>query len=413
MIPYVISDDEVYLTQSLIDNIKNGIGRLSGCVSAKVTEELNGEFVADIVIPADALYASNLKRFGLVWMLANDDLGMQLFRVNKITKTLSDGLFNVQLNHITYDLNKLPSMPFTAVGKTALIAAFNNTNLQVTYNPWVYHFVMETTNETSKIEVPIPMPWKSILGGREGSVLDIYGGEWLWDNLSITLKTARGTNRNVVIRYGKNIIDYKQEESIANTYSGCIGYVVKGDNPAVVGNVIYDGDGVDYPLLKVVDLSDKIDEDTTPSVALVSSLTEDWVNANHPKTPSINMDVSFQALKKMKDYETLSALEDIRLGDTVKVRIAGMDVDATAKVTGYVYDVLNEEYEKLTLGNYKNRLADRISNMNGRINNSAISSYPVGSVYQTFSLVNPSALIGGAWTLLSQVDGLYTYRRTG
>ena len=415
MIPYIVSEEEIYVDSTLFDRIKNGpIGRLTGCISCEVTEELNGQFTARIKIPMAALHASRLKRNGLVYMKACQRLGTQLFRINSINKTLSDGIVEVQLNHISYDLNKLPAKPFTAVGKTAVVNAFNNINYQTTYNPWLFHFNMETTNETSKIEVQVPKPWRSIMGGSEGSILDVFGGEWLWDNLSATLKTARGSDRDYIIEYGKNVLDFKQEESIANTYTSCIGYVKKGDDPVVIGNVVIDGDeDTDYPMVQVVDLTDKVDEDTQVTVALVTQLTEAYVNANHPRTPHISMNLSFAYIKKVAGRTVANELNTINLGDTVTVRIADMNVDAKAKVTGYTYDVLNEEYKSLSIGNYKNTLSSRISKMNRQIDSSPLYAFPVGAVFTTYSVLNPAAVLGGTWSLVSFIDDVYTYRRIG
>ena len=414
MIPYIASEGEIYLDSSLFDEIKNGpIGRLTGCISCEVTEELNGQFTARIKIPMAALHASRLKRHGLIYMKACQELGMQLFRINTINKTLSDGIVEVQLNHISYDLNKIPAKPFTAVGKTAVVNAFNNINYQTIYNPWMFHFNMETTNETSKIEVQVPKQWRSIMGGSEGSILDVFGGEWLWDNLSATLKTARGADRSIVIEYGKNILDFKQEESISNSYTGCIGYVAKGDNAVVTGFPVFDGLSSDSASLQIIDFTDKVDDETEVTPTLITELTQDYVNKNHPRTPHISMDLSFMYIKKIAGQTIANELNRVNLGDTVTVRIADMDVDAKAKVTGYTYDVLNDEYKSLSIGNYKNTLASRISRMNRQIDSSSMYAYPVGAIYTTYSTVNPAAELGGTWSLVSFIDDVYTYRRTG
>lgn len=414
MIPIIVHEEDGYLSEYTFTDMMNGLGRLTGCISCEVTEELNGQFTASIKIPMVSLHANKIKRGGMIYIKACDELGNQLFRVNKIQKTLTDGIVEVQLNHISYDLNKLPAKPFKATGKTAVIAAFNNASINVTYNPWVGNLMMDTTNETSKIEVAVPKPWRTVMGGEQGSILDVFGGEWKWDNITAHLMTARGLDRGVIIRYGKNVLDFKQEESVANTYTGCIGYVAKSDIPAVVGHVVYDGDGVDYPMIQVVNLTDKVNDETTPTVALVDQLTEQYVNRNHPRIPNINMDLSFKSLKGSgENSQLISELEGTQLGDTVTVVIPDINVNAKAKVRAYTYDALNEEYVSLTVGNYKNKLSDRISNMNKRIGETTMYVYPIGSVYTTYSEQNPSATFGGIWELISSVDDVYTYRRTG
>ena len=51
-------------------------------------------------------------------------------------------------------------------------------------------------------------------------MLDVYGGEYEWDNTTVKLHSQRGTDRGVTIRYGKNLTDLTQEESCAEVYTG-------------------------------------------------------------------------------------------------------------------------------------------------------------------------------------------------
>ena len=44
-------------------------------------------------------------------------------------------------------------------------------------------------------------------------MLDVYGGEYEWDNTTVKLHSQRGTDRGVTIRYGKNLTDLTQEEA--------------------------------------------------------------------------------------------------------------------------------------------------------------------------------------------------------
>ena len=410
MIPVIVSNGPVYVDAALVADKSNRYGRLTEISEASVYEKLNGEFTAEITLPRVALNAHNLQRFGLVRIKPNHWQGSQLFRINRIKRQLVNGDIVLQLNHISYDLNKLPAMPFTATGITAVVNAFADANIRTTYTPFT--FDSDLTNETSVLSVPVPMSWRSIIGGVEGSILDVFGGELYWNNLSVSLLQHRGDDRNVAIRYGANIIEYTQEENIANTFDGAIGYVLQEGNPAVVGNIKYDGAGSIYPLIKVIDFSDQIDDETTPTVQLVSDLTEAWVNANHPKTPQIGMTVDFTALRQSKQHDILAMLEDVRLGDTVKVLIPEMDVIQTAKVTAVEFDPIREVTKKIELGSYKPRLSTTISNIGKQTKESVLQSYPVGSIYSTYSKTNPAATLGGTWTLVSQTSGLYTYRRT-
>jgi len=410
MIPIIVSSGEVYVDAALVNNATNQLGRLTGARSAEIYERLNGEYTAEIRISREALHASKLQRFGLVKLKANQYHPLQLFRINRVKRSLVEGDIILQLNHIAYDLNKLPSAVFTATGITEVVNTFNGLAGRVSYMP----FTMSSnlTNETSVLQAQVPTPWRTLIGGSEGSILDVFGGEIEWNNLSVNILQNRGQYRNIAVRYGVNLIELTQEENIANTYSAAVGYAADENDNVIVGGVVSDGVGRDYPLIRSIDLTGSVPAGSTVTQALVTQLTEEWVAANHPATPQIGMTVDFKTLRDNKQHDLLSQLEDIRLGDTVDVLIPEMEISQEAKVTGVRYDCLNERITQIELGNYRPRLASTISDINKRGRSAALSAYPVGSLYSTYGNQNPAATIGGIWTLVSTSGGLKTYRRT-
>src|SRR5699024_5884836 len=67
---------------------------------------------------------------------------------------------------------------------------------------------------------------RQALGGVQDSILDTYGGEYLFDNYRISLLKQRGDDNGLPIMYGKNLIDLEQEEEIASTYTSIFPYSV-------------------------------------------------------------------------------------------------------------------------------------------------------------------------------------------
>lgn len=55
------------------------------------------------------------------------------------------------------------------------------------------------------------MSVRAVLGGTEGSVLDVWGGEYEWDMFDVILHSKRGKDNGVVIEYGKNLTDVEQD----------------------------------------------------------------------------------------------------------------------------------------------------------------------------------------------------------
>ena len=66
-----------------------------------------------------------------------------------------------------------------------------------------------------------PSSFRSLLGGSEGSILDVFGkGEYEFDEYQIKLYVSRGQDQGFVIRYGKKLIDLKQERNINDVVTG-------------------------------------------------------------------------------------------------------------------------------------------------------------------------------------------------
>ena len=68
--------------------------------------------------------------------------------------------------------------------------------------------------------VSVPSSTRSVLGGQEGSVLDVYRGEYEWDGFDVWLHTNRGRDNGVTIRYGKNLTDVEQDRDDSNVRTG-------------------------------------------------------------------------------------------------------------------------------------------------------------------------------------------------
>ena len=63
----------------------NGIGRLD-CISCTVTEERNGQYELELVLPQDALHAEDIEMSSIIVVKPSQNGTNQAFRVYKITK---------------------------------------------------------------------------------------------------------------------------------------------------------------------------------------------------------------------------------------------------------------------------------------------------------------------------------------
>jgi phage minor structural protein len=341
----------------------NGLGRLDDLIDCTVTEERNGDFYLIATIPITSRMYPLIGLSKIIYAVAHDGDDGQAFRISKISKPF-DGKVEIEAQHISYQLSWIPLKPFTAgncpeaISKIVTMSAENN--------PFTFWTDIQTVANYSQ-EVPASV--RSRLGGTEGSLLDVYGGEYEFDNYTVKLHSARGQNKGVTLRYGKNITDIKQEESIESTYTGICPYWQGNDDTLVTisGYVVESEYASHYPFnrTKIVDFSSEFENEPTGAQLLAAA--QSYINRNNIGVPSVSIDVSFIALWQTEEYKDIANLERVQLCDTVTVLFDKLDIAVTAKVVRTEYDVLMERYNEITIGSVSSSLATTISGMDNEV----------------------------------------------
>ena len=196
----------------------NGIGALADAVSCIVTEERNGMFELEMQYPVVGLHYAEIALSCIILAIPGDGRTWQPFRIYKITKPLNS-IVTVYAQHISYQLSHIPCMPFSANSAGLAMSGFKTNAAE----SCPFEFWTDVTTDGNYAHT-VPVSIRSRLGGVEGSILDTYGGEYEWDGYTVKLHAARGADNGVTLRYGKNITDLTQEESIASTITGVCPY---------------------------------------------------------------------------------------------------------------------------------------------------------------------------------------------
>ena len=348
MKPILMNPSET-LTQMLASQ-SNGLGRLNAqrCV---VTEERNGMYEAELTVFIDDEHFSSLSVGSVLKLMTNE--GLQMFRVYQITKPIN-GVCTVYAHHITYDLAKAAVLPFSATG------AVNTVNGLVSHMASTYEFTMTTdiVNALSVFTLTEPKYFRECLGGYQGSVLDVFGGEYEWDNTTVKLLAHRGSDNGVQIRYGKNLTDIQQETNIESMYDAVIGYATV-DDITTTGTVQMITQ-VSSPKTMIVDFSDEFDDGETVTVEKLNTLALNYIQTHDMTAPRVSIDVSFVALASTDQYKDIAPLEHVKLCDTVHVLFEKLGVNATAKVIKTEYDSLNERLLSVEVGDAKSTMTSVI-----------------------------------------------------
>ena len=351
MIPTLYNGNE---TQFLT----NGIGRLPDATECTVEENLNGLYELTMKYPITGLHYEDLEIDRLILAVPFDGGDPQPFRIYDISRAL-DGMVEVHAEHISYLLNKIVTMPFTATSCSDALGKLK-TNAANTCP-----FTFSTTKSVSKAyTVSEPQAIRGLLGGQEGSILEVFGkGEYEFNRFNVKLWTNRGSDNGVTLRYGKNITELVRDSDITNAYTGIVPFWTNNEGTIVTltEKVVWSEhrDAFAYDLVKAVDLSSAWEE--APTESQLRTRAQQYVANNEGWTVNDNIKVSFVALWQTEEYKNIAVLERVHMGDTVTVIYEALGVESSAKVNRTVWNVLLDRYDEIELGAAKNTLAQVIT----------------------------------------------------
>lgn len=329
----------------------NGIGRLSDAVSCKVKEARNGAFELNMVYPLNGVHFKEMVKSGIIYGKPSARRGNQAFTIEKISRPIN-GLVSIFARHIRNRMGLIPVSPFSAGSLSAALAAFKTNAAEAC--PFTLSADFESS---SSYAVPVPAAMLSYLGGQRGSILDVYGGEWEFDNWSAILHRNRGQDNGYRIMYGKNLVDLKQEESILNTYTGIYPYWQSEETMVTLPEkVVHSAAAANWPYQRTV-VKDFTEAFTNaPTVEQLRSYTESFIQRNKIGTPSVSLSVKWVNAQDTPEYKALMQ-SNVDLCDTVEVYFSALGVSTKAKIIEYEWDMLQERYDSLEIGDKRETLA--------------------------------------------------------
>lgn len=337
----------------------NGIGTLADAISCTVVEERNGSYELEMEYPLGGINYDEIRNNRIILAMPSDGQKAQPFRVFKITRPIG-GVVKIYAVHLSYDLSGIPVAPFTANDcSSALNGLKSNSMIANPFEVWT------DISGSGKYKQNSPASFRSRLAGTDGSILDSFGkgAELEFDRLTVKVHQNRGRDNGVTIRYGKNLTDLKQQESIENVRTGVIAYWYKEENntqDVLVGEIQYLENHADYPKENIHVLDCSADFEKKPDKQQLNTRAKQYIKANNIGVPKVSIDVSFIQLWQTEEYKNIVSLERVSLCDTVHVEFDKLGVNAVAKVIKTEFDVLNERYIKITLGEARSSFGEAI-----------------------------------------------------
>lgn len=388
MIPILYASNETNFST-------NGLGALCDAISCRVSEERNGVYELEMVYPLSGRGFFDIADRSIIKAIPSPYRKPQLFRVYRHTKPLS-GSVTFYARHISYDLSGVPVRPFTA--GTATEAMTGIVPASAIDNPFEFWTDKQTI---ASYDYKTPANARSILGGVEGSILDVYGGEYEFDDFTVKLYASRGHDNGVTIRYGKNLIDLEQERNISNVYTGVYPYWVDNEGLSLVTcdpEVVKAEGEFGFEKIMIVDFSQDFQEAPTPEQ--LRERAERYIRDNKIGVPSVSITTNFVALDQTVEYAGLRLLEKCDLCDTVTVQFEKLGVNVKAKIIKIVTDVLREKYESVEIGDAKANFTDTVTQTEVELQNK-----PSKSDLET-------AISGATQLITGQKGGTIHIRRT-
>ena len=368
-----------------------GLGELN-VTKGTVTRERNGNYTLYAEIPVNDPIVAILEKE----MKLKADAGLrtknQTFEISRIVKD-SSNIVKIYGQHISHKLEYMALRNATAFAGSAYsaLAIWKGALIgDLRFDVWSdIQTVGKGVFDISKMENA-----RQALGGVEGSILDIYGGEYEFDNMTVRLHKQLGRTAPTVLEYGRNILSAESDETIESSYTSVLPFATytpdkpEGDTsdsqPDPV-TVTLPENYVDskykavyaHRRIKVVDFSSEFKSDSKnkdiPTPDKLRKITTDYMERNAIGKPKINIKIEYADLAKTLDYADNGWIEELELCDIVPIYYPQIGLtDETAKVTTITYDFVNERNESVEFGDIgTNVRATMQSGLAGRVDDIA------------------------------------------
>ena len=279
----------------------------------------------------------------------------QPFRIYRVVPELDK--ITVYARHIFYDLldNMIQSLkPSSSQTGASVVQSISAACLSE--HGFTFYSDLEST--AKDVEWENINPVEALLG--EGGAAEKYSGELARDWFDVYLVQRVGTDTNVQIRQGKNLLG--------------VSYDVDGTN--VTTRILPTGEDADGSRLYLPEQyvnSPNLDRYPSPKwMHLEVSGAKEVKKGEGKKTkaqcyeemrsaaqaefdkgcdlPTVTLKVDFINCADTEEYRQYGFLQNIFLGDAVRVLVKKLGISVSMRMTQYTYDCLTRKYTSVTLG---------------------------------------------------------------
>jgi phage minor structural protein len=330
----------------------NGLVVLTDSKSVFISEELNSKYELELEHPLD-------DRGKWQYLVEGNIVKAdgQLFRIYHKVKTL-DGI-KINARHIFYDLSSnfiLDARPENLSGEAALQWILDRTQYPHSFISMGDVGGCNTRYFIRKNVVDV------ILG--QGGIVETWGGELFRSNFEIQLLKQRGTDKQILISYSKNIQNIEETIDLDCVITRICPV---GKDGLLLPEVYVDSPLIsNYPHPKIQEiLFNNMDNEEDLRTAAQNC----FINTKCD-IPPVTYQVDFLELTQTEEYKNFAILETVFMGDIVTVKHKRLNIDLKCKVVGIKKQVLSNGKVKIvevTLGNFKPNLSNSLNKISNSI----------------------------------------------
>ena len=279
----------------------------------------------------------------------------QPFRIYRVVPELDK--ITVYARHVFYDLmdNMIRKYEPSATTTGANVAQGIASGC-LSEHDFTFYSDLDTTAEEVAFENSNPVD--AILG--DGGLVEKYGGELARDWFDVFLVKRVGSDTNVQIRQGKNLLGISYDVDLTDVVTRIMPTGEDKDgNLLYLPEVYIDSPNIgNYPHpkwmhLAVSEAKEVTESDEKKSKDQCYTEMRNAVQAEYDKgcdLPTVTLKVDFINCAETEEYRDYKSLQNIFLGDSVRVVAPRIGVEVSMRMTQYTYDCLQRRYTAMTLG---------------------------------------------------------------
>lgn len=378
------------------------IARLKDCLSCTISEEVNGKYECKLEYPASGYMVDYVKignylelYYPQTWA-AKKDTPYQFFRVYKISRHIH-GKMTIYGEHISYMLDNVllkidptnshvvdtytPAGMITetdgAMAGGVITVAANDAILKkyTTYDYWI--------NSDGKLSLPSgsyrtkpaflhnrPYTYRSLLYGQEGSIVDKWGGFFVFSNYKLYyVRSVQIAARDgITLRYGHNVSDAQYDIDTTSIIGSVIGYVYKQEADTIeYSDLITFSEASKIPnrhtvYIDVSEIYNSLNGTTTEGTTTTTTYSVNDCTRQYINQKKQSGDYTFLPESLTVSTERVHGdPDDVKIMMPVSVELTDYNITMDTAVKSLEYDVLNEKVKTYEIGKKQRKIADFIS----------------------------------------------------